>query len=297
MKICNTIILFFLILLPAEKIKDLTAAEGTSEESVELKWIPGKDRREIAVYRSTLKEGPYEELGITDGNVYIDRSAIPGIVYWYRILPLDEGSPLELSPPVSGYRKTLPVKGEKLESILKKKVRKHPVVRDKKEKALIAKFNKLLLKFYTNNVKLSIIMAVGKHYIKKGDLILLNDFDEYIFDYPERMSYFIKKGKYRVKYYSKKFSKLMLHSRRLDPAKNRLSQRLFKNSLVFCIDTGETKVMDEDDVERVVKTYEAVGVSTEYYRDSHDWRFRTILTGSSNNKIKKMMKDAQKRKR
>jgi hypothetical protein len=282
---------------PDTQINGLNATEGTSEESVELQWNPGKSDREFAVYRSTFSDGPYEELGVTSKNEYSDKSAIPGVIYWYRILLLEDESPLELSSLVSGYRKNLPVKGKKLHNILKKKVRKHPVIRNKKKKALDAKFNTFLQSFITNNVKLSIVMAVGKYYLKRGKLILLNDFDEYIFDDPERISYFIKEGRYRVKYHSIRFSRLLRESRKLDPAKNRLSKRLLENMLVFCIDTGEIKVKDEDDVERVVKTYEAVGVTTEYCRHCHDWRFRTILTGSSSKKIRKMMRDAQRKRR
>jgi hypothetical protein len=281
---------------PGEKTRGFHATEGTSEGSVELKWISGKSVGR-AVYRSTFAEGPYEELGVTDKNEYSDKSALPGVIYWYRTLLLTDESPLELSHPVSGYRKNPTVRGEKLENILRKKVRKPPVIRNKKKKALDAKFNGFLQGFITNNVKLSIVMAVGKQYIKKGELILLNDFDEYVFDDPGRISYFIKKGRYRVRYYSIRFSRLLRESRKLDRRMNRLSKRLLKNMLVFCIDTGETKVEDDDGVEMMVKTYEAVGVTTEYYRDCRDWRFRTILTGSSNKKIRKMMREAQRRRR
>lgn len=309
MIIRNTLLVCFLIVLQGnaetgnekipvlnEKNKGLSVTAGTSEKSVDLEWIQGKSGEEFAVYRSTFSEGPYEELGITDKGKFSDTLAIPGVIYWYRILLYDDGYSLELSSPVSGYRKNLPVKGLILHNILKKKVRKHPVIRDKKKKALDVKFNAFLQKYITNNIKLSIIMAVGKYYIKKGELILLKDFDEFIFNDPERISYFIKKGRYRVMYHSTRFSRLLRESKKLDPGKNRLSERLLKNMIAFCIDTGETQVEDEDGVKRVVKTYEAVGVSTEYYRDCYDWRFRTILTGSSNKKIRKMMRDAQKRK-
>ncbi len=270
---------------------------GTSVESVELKWDLKSNGERFAVYRSTFEEGPYEELDITEKNEFSDRSAVPGVIYWYRIVLLNEESPLEPGPAVSGYRKNLPVKGAGLQRILKRKVRELPVIRDKKKRALDVKFNSFLKKFYTNNVKLSIIMAVGESYLKRGELILLKDFDRYMIDDSPNISYFIKEGRYRVKYYSKKFSSLIRGSRLLDPGKERLTKRLLENMLVYCIDTGDTEVTGEDGVKRVVKSYEAVGVSTEYYRDYYNWRFRTVMTASSNKKIKKMIRDAQRRRR
>ncbi len=282
---------------PGERSGKLSATEGTSGESVELKWDLKSRSEEFAVYRSTFEDGPYEELDVTEKNEYSDRSAYPGVIYWYWIIPLGEESPLEPGSAVSGYRKNLPVKGARLQRILKSKVKKLPVIRDKKKRDLDVKFNNFMKKFYTNNVKLSIIMAAGEGYLKRGELILLKDFDRYMIDDSPNISYFVKEGRYRVKYYSKKFSSLIRGSRLLDPGKKRLTKILLENMLVYCIDTGDTEITGEDGVKRVVKSYEAVGVSTEYYRDYYNWRFRTVMTGSSNKKIKKMMRDAQRRRR
>ncbi len=301
-------VLLGILLTQAETVKGADSKPGngsgepgttavTSVESVELKWDMKSNGEGFAVYRSTFEEGPYEELDITEKSEYSDRSAVPGVIYWYRIIPLNEESPLEPGPAVSGYRKNLPVKGAGLRRILKRKVRDLPVIRDREKRALDAKFNNFLKKFYMNNVKLSIIIAAGEGYLKRGELILLKDFDRYIIDDSPNISYFIKEGRYRVKYYSKKFSSLIRGSRLLDPGKERLTKRLLENLLVYCIDAGDTEITGEDGVKVVVKSYEAIGVSTEYYRDYHNWRFRTVMTASSNKKIKKMMRDAQRRRR
>lgn len=73
----------------------------TGDEEVWLYWTPVQPDKvvEYVVYRSFADQGPYEEIGHTRGDTFVDRQVVNGATYFYAVTSLDNcGFESELSP-------------------------------------------------------------------------------------------------------------------------------------------------------------------------------------------------------
>ena len=61
------------------------SAETESFESIVLNWIGNEDASQFNVYRSENKEGPYERVGFSKENEYVDDELQPNKKYHYKI--------------------------------------------------------------------------------------------------------------------------------------------------------------------------------------------------------------------
>jgi len=78
---------------------------------------------------------------------------------------------------------------------------------------------------------------------------------------------------------------------------NDLFKRIIENSVVFAVqgqDNREMNVTLKDGVEMSLPVYEGVGMATQYYRDSADWKKNALLFESSDEDIRAKIKEAAK---
>ncbi len=275
----------------SDKIVKKLKSEKGSARGIGLAWngIDGAD--EYAVYRSVFADGPYEEIGRTAGESFNDKNAAPGVKYWYRVSAIVDDTAGPPSEPDFGYMKIPEIKGESMSRLIAQKKRRLPLIKSRKEKKII----NFLKKYYTNEIKLSIIIFVGERYVRKGELILLTRFDDHKLDHKKRTLFLIRKGKYIVKFYSNRLFTILKEAGKLDPAGDKIGKRLLNNAVTYCIYTGIKEFTGSDGITYFLHSYEAVGLSTEYYKNCREWRSNTIMLGSSNKKIKEMMREAQRK--
>jgi hypothetical protein len=74
-----------------------------------------------------------------------------------------------------------------------------------------------------------------------------------------------------------------------------IANMLVRNSIVYCVRRGEKKIWARDGTVRYYPLFEAVGLSTEYYRDYKNWRSNTVIFATSNEELYKRIKDAQRK--
>ncbi len=84
----------------------ITASDGTSEKYVEVYWLPSVGATSYNIYRSQSDKDLGELLadGITSA-IYKDRTAVPGIQYFYRVVAENSQGVGVPSPADLGYRK------------------------------------------------------------------------------------------------------------------------------------------------------------------------------------------------
>ncbi|PKL41085.1 MAG: hypothetical protein CVV44_00155 [Spirochaetae bacterium HGW-Spirochaetae-1] len=187
---------------------EIKISRGDTNQAVKLNWENINSGTRSRIFRSTLTRGPWDFIGESTSNSYIDKTAEPGIKYWYRIQMVKGNTPPIMTVPEWGYRKIGPLKGENLNAILRSKNRNMPVISDLKQKDAAVKELAFLEKYHMNRIELSIIMFIAGSYIKNGTLIILNDFDRHTIDYGNRQVFFTKNEKYMVKFYSKKLFRI-----------------------------------------------------------------------------------------
>ncbi len=87
-------------------VQGLSAEGGMSTENIGLTWhhIPGRDTYNI--FRAENERGPFERIGSTNSNSFMDTTAIPGREYFYSIPSTENADlPVDNSSIKRGYRK------------------------------------------------------------------------------------------------------------------------------------------------------------------------------------------------
>jgi len=189
-------------------MNEIKISRGTTNEAVKLNWENSGPGTRSRIFRSALTRGPWDFIGESNSNAYIDTTAEPGIKYWYRIQMLKGNTPPIMTVPEWGYRKIGPLRGEKFDAIMSLKNRNMPVISDTKQKNAVVKELAFLEKYYMNRIELSIIMFIAGSYLKNGTLVILKDFDRHTIDYGNRQIFLTKNEQYMVKFYSKKLFRI-----------------------------------------------------------------------------------------
>lgn len=177
-------------------------ALGTSDQSVFLNWNPILEGYNARIYRATHISGPFHLIGTSNSSSYIDRDAECGLLYWYKVQPFNDQINGNLSQAAPGYKKDI-IKGANIQKLLAAKKLNPPVERTGYAQRDVQKEMDFIKEWYMNNVKLSVIMTVGKSYIDNGLVYVFENMDDYSLNLRKREIYLLKDDAL-IKFYSKK---------------------------------------------------------------------------------------------
>jgi hypothetical protein len=197
------------------------------------------------------------------------------------------------SPSCFGYRKFKKLKRLKYNNAIRVKNKRKPRIKSAKKRRIVSKILETISEYYINRIKLMIMMRIGKSYIKKGVIVLVKDFDSFEIIDKDRMIHFYKDGAI-IKFYSKRIWKLFDKLRGLKNS-DKIIHRLLENAMLFTVYRGDEEVALDDGTQKFLHKYEVLGLATEYYKNYKNWQANTILIGSSNKKLKDMIKEAERR--
>jgi hypothetical protein len=62
-----------------------------------------------------------------------------------------------------------------------------------------------------------------------------------------------------------------------------------KNSLLYCVYTGDRETIVDGTISYMVPSFEAAGLSTGYYVNDRDWREKTIMLSTDNKELREQM--------
>lgn len=79
------------------------------------------------------------------------------------------------------------------------------------------------------------------------------------------------------------------------PAGSILRNRLINNSILFGLPAGEVEYINKSGNTTVLPYYKAAGIASEYFKNYTNWRSNTLLISTSDGKLKKEIKNAQKK--
>lgn len=264
----------------------MTAGDGTSTSAVSLSWSAERRFDRFHVYRALSQDGPFTEIDLTESDSYTDTAAQPGIKYWYAVRGYVYWT---LGPPCrpdSGYRKIPQPSGSDFNGILGER-NESP---EKSEMAEYLKFESLdpvLRPYYLHPLKLNLALYLGRAYIARGAITVLRGWDSYILDPDERRIILnVSPGPCVIGFKSGKLFKIYA------AGGQDLMDRLLANAVFYCIYEGDKEIDGPDGVTTIVPRFEALGLSTSYFRNDRDWKDRTILLGTDDREYREKIKSA-----
>ncbi len=197
-------------------------------------------------------------------------------------------SAMSKSNSYSGFAYPEKPKGENLAHLMamKKETLKNPSTKDQKD--IQDKRLGYLKQFYMNQVKFSLVMVMAKPYIEKGDLLIFTDLNNYKINEAEKQIVFYNESyNYSITFESGKMIRILNEFNDQE-----LKEILLNNAELFCIPSGKKEYKGEDNITRVIYTYDAVGLSTRYLKNDSQWRSRTIMIATSRSDLKKQLLEA-----
>ncbi|MBP7735515.1 MAG: hypothetical protein KA369_06030 [Spirochaetes bacterium] len=295
---------FFLIILiflhpyavPEEKgnaaVSSLSISRGTSKDSVSLTWSSTTPGSTFSISRSPFPHGPYETIGETGAKRFVDSTAEAGIKYWYRVAATKEDL---TGIPASGYgfRQPPDPKGLTLDELLEGHTRPWPVPATEEEREKEQRNLRLYEKYYESYFMMTFIIMVGRIYINSGELFAFRGFKFHSFDQPNRIVYFSRPGMAPVKFFSRRFFRFFRDVQLMDLDFIGILTRLVDNAVMFCIHSGYKEQQEPDGRIRLLRSYEVVGLITEYHRDYEKWKSNAIVFGTSDENLYRRIREAQ----
>ncbi len=272
----------------------VAAADGDNTEDTMVAW-EGDGFGEYALYRTSLEGAPPLRIGETGGETeFADKDGIPGLRYWYYPVPVVDGVDLDPLYSDTGYRKAPEPESIDLDRELRQKNKKAPRYPSEEERGAVRENLEYLEQFLKHPVELNIIMMIAKRYIRKGKILALNDFDDYEINYLTRITLLKQRDmKYAVMFNSGKLARCFFEIEKVKkmkgPGGSDLVDRLVRNSIAFAIPRGVKEVKDWEGRLWHIPYFEAVGLSTEYYRDYAKWKSMTMLFGTSNEELDQIL--------
>jgi hypothetical protein len=234
---------------------------------------------------------------LINAKAYMEAAEKPLPVLLYAD-PAEETPAKTAEPPVeakynySGYRKLPVPEGENIEKMIKEKKEKNPRFRDNEEKLKVARRLEYIKRFYMNPVQFDLTLFMSKPYIKRGELKIFSTFETYISSEGDRtVTYIGVKNAYMVSFYSKKLYSIMSGSD--DPELNNM---LLNNAEVYCAYSGEKEYLDENGLTHVLPYFDAIGLSTRYYKNDREWKSKTIMLATNRKDLMEKVKKAAKNK-
>ncbi|MCU0846905.1 MAG: hypothetical protein MUD12_03365 [Spirochaetes bacterium] len=273
---------------------ELKATKGESEENITISWR-SNDCGNYTLYRSAFKNGPYEPLVNTGSTSYTDTTAEQGIKYWYKVKP-ETGHERYSDMIDSGFRNPPAPKGLTHDEVIDARTKDRPLPPAREEDSQKEQYHlKFLSFFYENYFMCTFIYLVGRIYVYRGELIIYRDFENYHLDRNKVTIYLTKPNIMRVKFTSKRLFRFIKTMDVLNIQEKNLLDRLIRNGIVFCIRRGVCETVLPDKRIRIMPHFEAVGFSTEYFRDYKKWKSNTVMFGSSDKEMDRRIKEAHKK--
>ena len=270
------------------------ATEGEFADRVVLSWEPAAGIERYGVYRSTMEKGDFEELAIVTAPSYEDTTAEPGLQYWYRVDAMNGEVPLEPGTPAAGHRTAALPAGIDIDLAARQKTRPAPRFETGEEKLRDGKYRALVQKYSKNPAELGIIYHVVRSYVKKGTLIALNGFGNYDLDYEKReITLYHKNYACMVHLKSSRLFRMFVEAQMeglMNMVQRPFADILIDNMTAYCIYRDVRKITDADGRTRFVPCYDAVGVSTELYRDYREWKKNTLIFATGNKDLENKIK-------
>ncbi len=276
----------------------VTAADGDNNQHTLVTW-EGTGFDNYALYRTPLETIPPIRIGISEGKTeFSDETGRGGLRYWYYAVPIVEGVDMDPEYGDAGYRKAPEPEGIDLDRELNKKNKSAPRYESGKDRAIVKENLAYLQQFLKHPVELNIIMMIAKRYIKKDRIIALNGFTDHEINYHTRETLLKNRDmNYVVLFNSGKFSRCIFEIKEVKkmagPGGSDLVDRLVRNAIAFAIPRGVKDVVDDEGRLWHLPFYEAVGVTTEYYRDYANWKNMTMLFGTSNEELDKILSETR----
>ncbi len=273
-------------------VSSLTISRGTSKDSVILTWSCATTGNTFTISRSPFPSGPYEPVGETEANRFVDSTGEAGIKYWYRVAVAKEDLP-GISASGYGFRQPPEQKGLDLDELLEGHTRPWPVPATEEEREKEKKNLRLYEKYYESYFMMTFIIMVGRMYINSGELLAFRGFKFHSFDQPNRIVYFSRPGMAPVKFFSRRFFRFFRDVQIMDLDFIEILTRLVDNAVMFCIRTGYKEIQEPDGRIRLLRSYEVVGLITEYHRDYMKWKSNAIVFGTSDENLYRRIREAQ----
>lgn len=279
-----------------QHINNFNIEPDLKNNSILLKWKKDSNITNYYVFRSQYKNNHYNLISTVSGNTFTDKKIIKGYEYWYIVI--SENININTIDNTQNYyfSKNMHIKPENLKShnlkyLLQnnnKKISNKAI----KNNVLYNKYFNILKKYYYNKVKLNILFLMADSFIKSGELVVhrLQD-DNYFLNYRKRVLVISDPNEnYIIKFYSKRLFKMFIETNK----DKLLSDRLIKNSILFCLLAKEKKIKDKHGNIRYIPVYEAVGMPTHFFKYDKDWEKNTLMFGTSTKKLNKRMKRIQR---
>jgi hypothetical protein len=270
----------------ASGIRAVDAADGTSADGVTVTWSGTRSFESYHVFRACSEGGPWFYIGHTERESYSDESAQAGAKYWYAVCGYLYNTPGVLSAADSGYRRIPPPNGYDFNRILDER----SVSPEYDEKAEFHKFESLdpvLRPYYMNSLKLNLALYIARGYISRGAITVLRGFDSYMLDTDSRMiSLNLSTLPCVITFKSKKLFNLY------SAGGQELFDRLLANAVFYCIYEDDKELDGGNGITYMVPRFEAIGLSTGYFRNDRDWKDRTILLGTDDKEYREKIKNA-----
>ncbi len=277
-------------------IENMKAVPDNDAGKIALAWDAGADSR-YAVYRSPFREGPFEFISESQGTAFDDTTAEPGMEYWYGAGPVIDGAYCDPSAPVKAHLTMKPAAGLSIAEMQKAKTVRDDQIRKQRGDKIVKAHLKFIEKYYMHPIKLSLVFMMSKSYINDGKLTALAGFTGYERN-TETGDILLKRddNAYAVIFQRSRFPVLMDEAEKANiEDREGLIDRLVKNSVAYCIYAGEKEMKDQANRTRFVPLFEAIGVSTEYFKNYQNWQGNTIMFGTGNGELKKKMQEVQQK--
>lgn len=270
------------------KLTGVRAGDGKSPDLINVTWQDPYGCKKYMVSRSTLRAGAYIELAQTKVPYFADSSAQPGVKYWYRIQGYRGEGYTALSDPEDGYRSMPLPDGLNIDEVISRK-NNSPTYRNDEERKTAERHERVLRPYYKHPLKLNLIILVAKYYVRRGDLKILGDFYRYYTNDKTGSFFLIGKNS------SYTYTVTLENSRFVRIARNwskDLLDRLMQNALLYCIYSGDRELRDRNGMVYMVPHFNAVGFTSEYYRNDRNWKNRTVMFDSDNEELDAMIRRA-----
>lgn len=274
-------------------------AKADEEKSViAVSWEKRQGVNEYAVYRSPVENGPFIKIADVSGEtLFTDTGAIRGIEYCYGVAAIIEGIPGNPGETVTAHLRMPAPRGLKIEEEKKKKTVSDKQIARELKNEVVRKHLEFLSDYYMHPVKLNLALYLGRSYIEKGQVIALSDFESQEINPEQKRIKLVGKEKgYVVEMEAASFFGFLAKAEeRKVPEVPALIDRLLKNAIAYALLRGETKLKDEYGHTVFVPYYEAIGMSTEYFKNYAKWENNTLMMSTSDKELKKKMKEAQEK--
>lgn len=305
------------------QFEKFTASKGEFTKKINLTWEAQEGADSYEIFRAVHKDKLYEKVADVKTLTWSDSDTTPGLKVYYRVLPIttsadektdestatgkdetvvetkDEDPDKETlhltaetedktSPDNFGFTKSIAPKGYSFARLTGSYTRGKPKM-TKTQKDQETTGLKYLEKKIQHPVKLKMAMMMVQPYVTQKKLLALTNFKHYTLDRPNRMIYlFDAKHSYVVRLKSSYVSRNLF-----DNQHKVLFERLVYNSIAFAKSVGTTEVVDSEGVTRILPTFDAVALTTQYHPKSRNWRNETIFLVTGDKDLRREIQKAQ----